>query len=83
MCKLDEAQAGLGEVASQVYKVVIDAGPEGVTCEEVEKKTGLRHQSASARLNELVAAGLAFERARRRKNSSGRSAIPYVAVTRG
>lgn len=72
----------LGAVARQVYDCVVGAGAEGLLCEEVENKTGLRHQTVSARLRELVDAGLLRERPIRRPTSSGRKAAPYVAVTR-
>jgi predicted transcriptional regulator len=72
----------LGTVARQVYDCVVAAGEEGLLCEEVERKTGLRHQTVSARLRELVDAGLLRERSVRRQTSSGRKAAPYVGVTR-
>ena len=52
---------------------------EGLTSDELERITGWRHQTASARLRELVLLGLAEDSDRRRKTSSGRTATVRVA----
>ena len=49
----------------------------GNTCDEVEKILGLRHQTASARINGLVAKGLLVRTSRKRKTRSGREAAVY------
>lgn len=46
----------------------------GCTCEQVEQGLGLSHQTASARMSELKARGLARDSGRRRPTSSGRMA---------
>jgi hypothetical protein len=43
----------LGRLQRLVLKTVAEA-PDGLTCKEVEQITGLSHQTASARLNELA-----------------------------
>ena len=55
------------------------AASSGLTCDEAEQETGLRHQTASARIRELVLLGAIHDSGRRRKTSSGRSARVYVA----
>ena len=47
------------------------------TDEEIERVTGLRHQSASARRRELVLAGHIVDSGARRANSSGRQAVVW------
>jgi len=53
--------------------------PTGFTCDEIEIITGLRHQSASARVRELFLKGM-IRRDGKRKTSSGRQAHVYVWV---
>jgi len=55
-------------------------GTTGLTSDELEGLTGWRHQTASARLRELVLAGLAKDTDRRRLTSSGRTAVVRVAT---
>jgi len=43
----------LGRLQRLVLKAVAEA-PDGLTCKQVEELTGLSHQTASARLNELA-----------------------------
>jgi hypothetical protein len=52
----------------------------GVTDDEVEMWSGLRHQTASARRRELVQAGLLRDSGRRRPTRSGRMATVWVAT---
>lgn len=54
------------------------AKPGGLTCDEVEAALGFRHQTASARIRELVLAGGLTDSGRRRRTRSGRSARIYV-----
>lgn len=53
----------------------------GATCDEVEKNLGLRHQTASARIRELVKQGRLIDRGKQRKTRSLRNATVWeVAV---
>jgi hypothetical protein len=54
------------------------AGGAGRTTDEVEVETGLSHQTASARVNELRNGG-AIVPAGKRPTRSGRNAVVYVA----
>lgn len=49
----------------------------GATCDEVEVALELRHQTASARINELAEAGRVYDSGQRRKTRSGRQAIVW------
>jgi predicted transcriptional regulator len=48
------------------------------TCDEVEAKLGMSHQTASARIRELSLMGFIEDTGTRRKTRSGRSARVYV-----
>jgi len=73
----------------QVFQEVQKA-KDGLTCDEVEQILGMKHQTASARLNDLMKAQppvLCFEidaetkRPRRRTTRSGRTARIYFAIS--
>lgn len=51
----------------------------GLTCDEVEVAMGLRHQTASARIRELVLKGSIIDSGRRRRTRSGREATIWIA----
>ena len=53
---------------------------DGLTSDELERLTGWRHQSASARLRELVLFGHAYDSSDRRRTSSGRTAVVRRAL---
>ena len=53
---------------------------KGRTCEECEVALGMKHQTASARIRELVKAGLLEDTGKRAKNTTGRTARVYRAV---
>lgn len=55
----------------------IEEAPNGMTCDEVELRLNLRHQTASARVNELMEANLIVDSGERRKTSSGRKATVW------
>ncbi len=70
-----------GTTRHWVWREIKKAGQKGRTCEEVERRCKLRHQSASARIRELVLDGL-VEIIGTRENESGVRARVYVAVNR-
>lgn len=69
----------------KVRRCIAEAGSQGRTCDEVEEVTGLRHQTASARVNELMTKGVIWDTGVRRKTRSGRNAAVWMvpADTRG
>jgi hypothetical protein len=73
------AEPSAGTVRAWVLKEIRKAGQKGRTCEEIERRCKLRHQSASARIRELVLDGL-VEIIGTRENESGVRARVYVAV---
>lgn len=67
-----------GTVRRLVLDWVAGRGYLGATDEEIEQYLNLRHQSASARRNELVRDGWLIDSSRRRKTTSGREAVVWV-----
>lgn len=72
----------LGTLRARVWAHVERCGHHGATCDEIERDLGLTHQTASARVNELVKAGRLVDSDERRKTRSGRNATVWVAVAR-
>jgi hypothetical protein len=60
------------------FAMIDGQGSSGMTCSEVEEVTGWCHQSASARLRELVLDERIVDSGRRRPGASGRSQRVYV-----
>jgi hypothetical protein len=63
-----------------VFEEIRDAGSCGLTCDEVEARLDLRHQTASARVRELALAGQIIDSELKRKTRSGRAAVVWVVV---
>lgn len=71
------------EIAERVLAHLVEVGDDGATCDEVEQALELSHQTASARLRELVLKGRAEDSGQRRTTRSGRKAAVWVAVKAG
>jgi hypothetical protein len=65
---------------TKVLNYIQAMGPKGATCDEVEETLQLKHQTASARIRELVIDDKLIDTGRRRKTRSGSSARIYVLV---
>lgn len=65
-----------------VYRAIALTGLSGMTCDEVERETGLSHQSASARIRELALMNRIFDSGARRVTRSGRRATVWLADAR-
>jgi hypothetical protein len=89
-----EAAEAIKPDLGRLHRLVMDAianAPDGLTCREVELTTGLSHQTASARLNELAhcqpphvehrleESGQRYRRRKTGPRSSGR--VYYLAVS--
>lgn len=68
-----------GTLRHQCYQAILDRGHGGATRDEVEVETGLKHQTATARVRELVQMGVVVETGMKRDTRSGRSAVVCVA----
>lgn len=79
-----EAAESMREAASQlrtkVLRFIVQCGVPGATCDEVEANLGMRHQTASARVNELMKARQIVDTGNRRPTRSGRKATVWRAV---
>jgi hypothetical protein len=64
----------------RVYSAIAAAGEWGMTDDEIERETSLRHQTASARRRELVLLGRIKPNGQTRRTSSGRSAQVWVVA---
>lgn len=67
----------------KIFALVKSSGDCGITCDEVEILTGLKHQTASARLYELCRGGKVTDSGERRRTSSGSLARVYVVDSNG
>lgn len=67
------------DLCARIMVLFRDVGAQGMTCDEVEEAMELRHQTASARIVELVDDGSLTKTDRTRKTRSGRAAAVYIA----
>lgn len=76
------AAEGIRDSAEALRRKIFDEikrrGYLGLTCDEAEVLFTMRHQTASARIRELVLKNLAFDSERRRVTRSGRFAIVWI-----
>jgi predicted transcriptional regulator len=70
----------LPRLQGEVFIVISCAGARGLTTDEIERLTGLKHQTASARVYELHKKKLIVDSGQRRPTGSGRMAVVYVAT---
>lgn len=77
------AESMEGEASSLralVLQFIRESREYGSTCDEAEERLSLRHQTASARIRELVLRNRVTDSGRRRPTRSGRMAVVYVAI---
>lgn len=84
----DTSEAAAASVApdaatlrAMVFGAIKRSGPIGKTCAEIEDQLGMRHQTASARIRELVLSGYLVDSGQRRKTPSNRDAAAWVVST--
>lgn len=70
---------GASKMRDAALGKISDSGREGMTSDELEVATGMRHQTASARIRELAMAGKVIDSGFRRRTRSGRTATVWVA----
>ena len=63
---------------ARLLEYIRSRGAEGATADEVERRLGLPHQSASARISEMFRDGAIHDSGRRRKTAHGRAARVYL-----
>lgn len=69
---------GRAKVQTTVFNAIRVAGAWGRTCDELEINLKLSHQTASARVHELMKAGSIVAKSDRRMTRSGRKASVWV-----
>ncbi len=67
-------------IAEKVLAEIRQLGDEGATCDMLEYRLELSHQTCSARVNELRNKGRIVDSGQRRKTRSGRNAAVWRAV---
>jgi len=78
----DSVEESAGAKRARALREVVYSGPRGCTCDEVEEGASMLHQTASARLRELVLMGFIYDSGTRRKTRGNRSARVYLADPR-
>lgn len=66
------------QLRARVFAYIESRGATGTTCDEVEHALSLRHQTASARIRELVLEGRVVDSGTRRTTRSGHSATVWI-----
>jgi predicted transcriptional regulator len=72
------SEPNLSDLQLKVFDLIRLAGWDGKTTDELEAALGLSHQSVSARVHELMKAGLIERRGARRRTRQGRMAFIFV-----
>ena len=67
-----------GTLRAHVLGFIKRRGKRGMTCDELEHASGLTHQTASARINELMKLQAIRDSGKRRRTRSGRNAVVWV-----
>ncbi len=71
----------VGPMAFKIYHLVHQSGVRGMTIDEIEAETEIRHQTAGPRVREMVLTGALLRTEERRRTRSGRFADVYVCNT--
>jgi hypothetical protein len=74
----DSVAESAGNLRNKVLTCIADTGAAGMTTDEIEAALDMRHQTASARIVELVNAGKILKTDRTRPTRSGRAAAVYT-----
>lgn len=69
----------MGRLQSLSYAAIYEAAHEGLTAHETSLAIGFDRTSILPRISELRRKGLVFASGKRRRNSSGKTAIVWVA----
>lgn len=73
-------EGDLAHLERVVYAEFLKSGAGGATCDEIERRLGMRHQTCSARVHALDRGAAIVDSGERRKTRSGRRAAVYVAA---
>jgi len=64
----------------EIFFNIGNKGALGATCDEIEVELNFKHQTASARIRDLVKAGRLKDSGKRRPTRSGANAVVWVAA---
>lgn len=70
-------EQSLSTLQKKLLVLVTESGKRGMTCDELEHRTNIRHQTLSARVRELYLRGRIYRTKRTRTTRSGRQAVVY------
>lgn len=73
----------LGPLQTRARAAIRDAGPAGLTADELAARLGLPRATIQPRTTELKRRGLIADSGQRRRNASGRRAIVWIAEEPG
>lgn len=78
----EAAAESVAECAETMRQRVLDAilAMDGATCDEVEERLNMKHQTCSARVCELRRMGMIRDSGKVRKTRSGRNAVVWEVV---
>ena len=68
-----------GPIRERVRKIIEDMDCLGATDEELERRLNMKHQTVSARRRELVLMGMVKDSGVKRRTTSGRKAVVWIA----
>ena len=78
----ESVQSSASSLRLQIRLYIEGQEGRGATCDEIEVALGLRHQTASARIRELVQKGNLMDSGKIRVTRARRSAVVWVVNTR-
>ena len=73
---------GAGSIRRWVFRAILEAGPGGLTDDEIQTRLEINPSTERPRRIELVALGLVEDSGRTRPTRSGRRAVIWVATAR-
>ena len=76
----DRIKEHVGKIARKVYNMIAAAGDRGMTVDEIEASSGLKHQTAGPRVREMVLSGILRATENRRLTRSKRYGTVYVVT---
>lgn len=77
---LESVWASLPAVDADILRAIETSG--GATSDEIEQRTGMKHQTVSAQVSHMASAGLLVDSGERRANGNGRKCIVWALASK-